>query len=141
MYGVLATFGIVQPNTNWRHWSIEKRAKRLISDPALIDAKLQTLQHRRRVAQLSVLYRIYFKECAKALHELTPPSSTVRHRDTWCGLHRYVVDMPPCRMNQFGSSFLKEWNALTAILFPDQYYNLDVFNLIVTIRKKKPFTL
>ena len=68
---------------------IEKRAERLISDPTLIDSKLQTLEYRRRVARWSVFGQ---------------------------SLHRHVVDMPPCGMNRFGSSFLmrtsKEWNAL-----------------------------
>ena len=34
--------------------SIEKPAKRLIGDPALINTKLQTLEHRRRVGGLLV---------------------------------------------------------------------------------------
>ena len=35
-----------------------------IGDRALLDAKLQTLEHRRKAARLSVFYRIYFGECA-----------------------------------------------------------------------------
>ena len=113
--------------------SIEKRGKRLIGDPTLINAKLQTLEHRCRVARLLVFYRIRFGECAKELHKLIPPS-TFRHRDTRCGwsFHRNVVDMPPCRTIRFGSSFLmctaKEWHALPASVLPDQYTrNLNVF--------------
>ena len=79
----------------------------LIGDHALINAKLQTLEHRRTVARLSVFYRIRFSESAKELQDLIPPS-TFLHRDTRHGrsLHRHVVDMPPCRMSWFGSSFL-----------------------------------
>ena len=43
--------------------SIERRAKRLIGDPVLIDAKLQTFEHRRKVARLSVFYRIVWRVC------------------------------------------------------------------------------
>ena len=41
-------------------YSIERRAKRFIGDPALIDVKLQTLERRRRVVRLSVFFRIHF---------------------------------------------------------------------------------
>lgn len=44
--------------------SIEKRAKKLINDPDLVEAKLQSLEHRRKVACLAVFYRIHFGECA-----------------------------------------------------------------------------
>ena len=52
--------------------SIEKLAKRFIGDPALIDVKLQTFEQQRRVARLSVFYRIDFGECVKELHDLIP---------------------------------------------------------------------
>ena len=71
--------------------SIEKRPKSPIGDPALIDTKLQTLEHRRG-ARLSVFYRIYFGECETELHEVIP-LSTFRHRDMSReqSLHQHVV--------------------------------------------------
>ncbi|XP_045499438.1 uncharacterized protein LOC123697064 [Colias croceus] len=42
--------------------AIERRAKRLINDDDLVGKKLQSLGHRRRVASLSVFYRIHFGE-------------------------------------------------------------------------------
>ena len=53
---------------------MDSGGKKLIGDPALIAAKLQTLEYRRRVARLSVLYKIDFGECAKELYDLIPPS-------------------------------------------------------------------
>ncbi|XP_049886813.1 uncharacterized protein LOC126381362 [Pectinophora gossypiella] len=54
--------------------SVERRAKRLIGDRKLVEAKLHSLDHRRKVACLSVFYRLYFGECAQELHRLIPPS-------------------------------------------------------------------
>ena len=79
-WSTAATFGMVQPNQLAAVDSIEKRVKRLISDPALIDTNLQTLEHRCKVARLSVFYRIHFAKCAKELHDLIP-QCTFRHRD------------------------------------------------------------
>ena len=54
--------------------SIEHRAKRLIGNDILVETNLQTLEHRRRVACLSVFYRLHFGECADVLHDLIPPA-------------------------------------------------------------------
>ncbi|XP_050563537.1 uncharacterized protein LOC126912962 [Spodoptera frugiperda] len=42
--------------------AIERRAKRIIGNDALVESKLQSLEHRRRVASLSVFYRLHFGE-------------------------------------------------------------------------------
>ncbi|CAH2235027.1 jg1297 [Pararge aegeria aegeria] len=111
--------------------SVDRRARRIIGDNSLTQAKLHSLQHRRNVACLSVFYRIYFAECAQELHNLVPPSPfyhrTARHRERW---HPYVVDIPSTRTKRFLSTFLiraaKMWNALPVTVFPATY-NLSTF--------------
>ena len=49
--------------------SIERRAKRLIGKDTLVRKRLQSLEHRRKIASLSVVYRIHFGECADDLHD------------------------------------------------------------------------
>jgi hypothetical protein len=80
---------------------------------------------------LSVFYRLHYGECAKQLFDPIPPSS-FHLRDTRSGrmFHPFVVDIPTIGTSRFGSTFLlrtaKEWNALSASVFPEQY-NLDSF--------------
>ncbi|XP_038209514.1 F-box/LRR-repeat protein 6, partial [Zerene cesonia] len=58
----------------------------------------QSLAHRRRVASLSVFYRIHFGECAAELHNLIPPSPffhrSSRRTDS---RHHFMVDVPCTR--------------------------------------------
>ncbi|KAJ8722965.1 hypothetical protein PYW07_004145 [Mythimna separata] len=111
--------------------SVEGRAKRLIGDPDLANSNLQSLQHRRRVASLSVFYRMHFGECAQELHELIPPSR-FHHRTSrrTAGIHPYVVQTSTVRTKRFASSFIprisRDWNNLPAAVFPSDY-DLGVF--------------
>ncbi|CAH2251936.1 jg13822 [Pararge aegeria aegeria] len=54
--------------------SVDRRARRIIGDNSLTQAKLHSLQHRRNVACLSVFYRIYFDKLLSAVaHKIASP--------------------------------------------------------------------
>ncbi|CAH2244878.1 jg23087 [Pararge aegeria aegeria] len=84
--------------------SVDRRARRLIGND-LVVSRLQSLEHRRKVACLAVFYKIHFGECAQELFDLVKPSPfyhrTARHRKN---LHRYVVEIPSTRLGGFGRS-------------------------------------
>ncbi|CAH2241462.1 jg15659 [Pararge aegeria aegeria] len=83
--------------------SVDRRARRLIGND-LVFSRLQSLEHRRKVACLAVFYEIHFEECAQELFDLVKTSpfyhQTSRYRKN---LHRYVVEIPSTRTKRFAS--------------------------------------
>ncbi|CAH2243564.1 jg12875 [Pararge aegeria aegeria] len=62
--------------------SVDRRARRLIGNN-LVVSRLQSLEHRRKVACLAVFYKIHFGECAQELFDLVKPSPfTIELRGT-----------------------------------------------------------
>ncbi|CAH2269174.1 jg1706 [Pararge aegeria aegeria] len=97
--------------------AMDRRARRLIGEDSLL-AKLQSLDHRRKVASLSVFDLVTSSPFFRR---------TARHR---AGFHPYVVNIPKTRTKRFASSFLIRmagvWNALPSSVFPNSY-NLGIF--------------
>ncbi|CAH2234081.1 jg7722 [Pararge aegeria aegeria] len=100
--------------------SVDRRARRLIGN-VLVVSRLQSLEHRRKVACLAVFYKKNFGECAQELFDLVKPSPFYHRTARYRNDHRYVVEIPSKRTKRFASSFLirtaKAWNALTSSVF------------------------
>ena len=116
--------------------SIQKRAIRLIDAPNLTK-DLHSLEHRRRVAELSLFYRFYHGRCSSELSQIIIPKA-VRTRNTREALraHPYQVEVPTPRTSLLQHSFFWRtstlWNELPGNLFPDGY-NLQRFKSNVHI--------
>jgi hypothetical protein len=114
----------------WVLERVDRRARRLISDPDLRDG-LQPLQRRRDVAALSVFYKIYHGMCSTELGSLIPPP-VIHRRPTRAAVnrHQYYVEPISCRIERFKRSFIPRtsvaWNALPPEVFPIEF-SLDTF--------------
>lgn len=75
-----------------------------------MEAKFQNLDHRWKVAYLSVFNRIYFGECKQELYNLVP-LSPFPHRNWYTILLRFVFLMPTAKI----------WDTLLASVFPENY--------------------
>ena len=115
-------------------WNAELRSW-IYGDDKLVDAKLHSLAHRRKIACLSFFYRLYFGECAQVLHDLIPPAPFYyRTSRRTASYHPYLVAVPPIRTKRFQASFImrtaKEWNSLPASVFPNAF-NPNLFKVRV----------
>src|SRR3978361_186707 len=105
--------------------SVQRRAIRLISNPALT-CSLQSLEHRRTVADLSLFYRYYHGRCSAQLAAVIPPGAIFgRHTRQANKAHPYVVKLDTPRTSLHQSSFFYRtavrWNSLPARIFPSSY--------------------
>jgi hypothetical protein len=106
----------------WMLEKVDRRARRLIGDPMILGA-LQPLQHRRDVAALTILFRIYHGRCSAELHSTLPPLRR-RGRPTRAGARDHDHSLTPfsCRIERFKRSFLprtiEAWNNLPEHVFP-----------------------
>jgi len=91
--------------------SIERRAFRLIGEQHMAETKIQSLEHRRKVACLAIFYRLHFGECSQELHDLIPPSP-FHHRTSrrTAQYHPYLIGIPSIRTKRFGSTFIMRKN-------------------------------
>nr|CAI5857045.1 unnamed protein product [Callosobruchus analis] len=103
----------------------ENRAVRLIDAPNLT-RDLDSLEHRRRVAALSLFYRFYHGRCSRELSQIITPKAVRKKytREALCA-HPYQVEVATPRTSLLQHSFFwrtsTPWNELPGNLFPDDY--------------------
>ena len=107
--------------------AIQRRAIRLIGDPALTDT-LDSLAHRRSASALSLFYRYYPGYCSDEIKSIIPPKAWfARNSKTQ---HPYALKLDTNRTNAFTNSFIpmtsRDWNSLPPTVFPTTY-NLQSF--------------
>jgi hypothetical protein len=109
----------------WVLERIDRRARRLIGAPE-DEMNLQTLQQRRDIADLTILYKIYHHKCSTELHELLPPDRIrCRHTRAEAEEHRFLLENITARTERFKQSYLPrtiiKWNTLPERVFPIEY--------------------
>ena len=98
---------------------VQNRAIRLINFSG-ITKKLDSLKHRRDVADLTIFYKYSYGHCSKEVSEIIP-SRVKRVRETRA--HSRAVTLSTVRTSKFQNDFFtrttKKWNTLPA--FPKQF--------------------
>ena len=118
---------------------VQRRAIRIIRSPKLTK-DLDSLQHRRDVAELCVFYRCMHGRCSTELSERWPsliiPTRATRG-STYA--HRFTVKLPKPRTEEIKRNFIyrtsKKWNSLKNFKFPE-HYNMKEFKAAVNLYLK-----
>ena len=95
--------------------------QRVFGGQALSDQSFLSLCHRRRVAQLSVLYKVKSNSNQCQFRELPSASTRVRHPRAPVTAHPLEFEVLRCRTSQFARSFLtaqvQMWDDIPYTLF------------------------
>ena len=109
---------------------VQSKAIRLINNPNLTNS-LQSLSHRRLVADLSIFYRYFYGYCFQEVKNIIPdPVRYVRTTRSSTYSHPFQVTLPNPRTLSHKISFIPRisrlWNSLPPTTFPESY-NLSPF--------------
>ena len=109
---------------------VQSKAIRLINNPNLTNS-LQSLSHRRLVADLSIYYCYFHGHCSQEIKNIIPdPMRRVQTTRSSTHSHPFQVTLPIPRTLAHKSSFITRtsqlWNSLPPTTFPESY-NLSSF--------------
>ena len=110
---------------------IQSKAIRLINNQNLTNS-LQSLSHRRLVADLSIFYHYFHGHCSQEIKNIIPdPVRRVKTTRNSTYSHPFQVTLSNPRTLSHKSSFIPRtselWNSLSPTTFPESY-NLSSFN-------------
>ena len=129
---------------------VQSKAIRLINNPNLTNS-LQSLSHRRLVADLSIFYRYFHGHCSQEIKNIIPdPVRRARTTRSSTNSHPFQITLPNPRTLARKSSFIPRtfqlWNSLPPTTFPESY-NLSAFkstanklDLVSLSTKPSPFS-
>ncbi|CAG9813194.1 unnamed protein product [Phaedon cochleariae] len=105
--------------------SIQRRVIRLVGD-AILTHSLTSLEHRRKVGNLSLFYRNFHGKCSSEISAIIPSlAMPVRRSRQAQSAHPFVVNLERCRTALYQNSFIHRtarlWNSLPEEVFPTTY--------------------
>ncbi|CAG9815454.1 unnamed protein product [Phaedon cochleariae] len=105
--------------------SIQRRAIRLVGDATLTHS-LTSLEHRRKVGDLSLFYRYFHGKCSSEISAIIPSLAIpIRRTRQAQSAHPFVVNLERCRTALYQDSFIHRtarlWNSLPVEVFPTTF--------------------